>query len=237
MTLIIVRGSNEAAGTGMSASGYAYASGGVGALSRLVSTIEADPQVPVYTESIIYPASIVPTTEDPIYTASRDVGVANLTAEMNDLAATCPATNMWLAGYSQGADVIGRTLSSPNAVSLSQRAKMLFNGAVFFGDPTYHPGELINAAPNTQSGLTSVTREVGSLDSWTGTSPVLGEIPKIQSFCYELDIVCQGPGLNHDIDSHGVYFSAGESTYSTTAAAFLKQFIISPQRLAPSVVN
>lgn len=233
VSFIGVRGSFEDAGTGTSASGQSYQSGGFGGqVSALIETIRlTHDDLPMNTYGIKYPASVVPGGDYPNYVASKDAGAKALIAEMNYQAAACPATNIWLSGHSQGADVIGQVLSTPTSNQLSTRAQQVLNGVVLLGDPTYQPGERINSADNDApaSGILATRRTAGSMDGWTGNSAGFGAIPLVRSYCYAKDIICQA-GSASGTGPHNSYNVDGELLIE--ASGFLWDFILSPQRFA-----
>lgn len=224
-----MRGTGEAAGTGTSASGHAYASGGHGLLGAVMSTLKGDSVIPVYAEALKYPAAIKP--GDPNYLSSVSAGTAALKAEINDVAAKCPHTNIWRAGYSQGAHVMGTVLSLPTSNSLSSTAQRHINGVVLFGDPTYWPNERIDASGNgIEKGRLADFRRQNAMDAWTGVtvqpgSPNGGVIPLVRSFCFRQDLFCQVGGT-----SEAVHQSYNNATTVSQAATFLRGFVFSSQR-------
>lgn len=70
----------------------------------------------VLTTPLNYPAS-------PNYANSVRTGVANLRAELEDVAANCPDTEVILMGYSQGADVVGDLLASMDSPATAGTAR------------------------------------------------------------------------------------------------------------------
>lgn len=233
VAFIGVRGSFEPAGTGTSLSGQSYLTGGFGGqVDALIDTLlVTHPDLPMTLSAIKYPATVVPGEDAVNYAASKDAGAKALIAEMNYQAKTCSASNIWLSGHSQGADVIGQVLSTPTSNQLSQRAQQLLNGVILFGDPTYKAGERINYASNTgtRSGVVANTRTTGSLNGWTGSSVGDGPIPLVRSYCHADDLICQLGSTTS---------TAGHNSYNTDdvalvdASSFLYSFIVDPQRKA-----
>jgi hypothetical protein len=69
------------------------------------------------------------------YQASRDKGVAALSSLVIDQLAKCPDTRLVLAGYSQGADVVGKYLAS----GLPSLVTSHLAGVAMLGDPRFNP--------------------------------------------------------------------------------------------------
>ncbi|MBT1631460.1 cutinase family protein [Curtobacterium flaccumfaciens] len=232
VSFIGVRGSWEDAGTGTSASGSSYQSGGFGhQVSAIIEDLRlVHPDLPMNTYGIKYPASVTPAFEDASYLSSKDAGAKALIAEMNYQAAACPATSIWLAGHSQGADVMGQVLSTPTSNQLSTRAQQVLNGVILLGDPSYRTTERINSEMNTGkgAGLTARGRTTGSMDGWTGDSFTYGAIPLVRSYCYTDDLICQA-GSTVDTGPHNSYNQ--DEALLRDAESFLWGFILSPQRL------
>lgn len=120
-----------------------------------------------------YPASMAPDS------AVR--GVENLTALLNTTAAACPDQQLVLLGYSQGARVIGNTLSARTAVTVQAAARI--DAIALFGSPVFNGGEPYNR---------------GSFDpALSGLAPLptgaLAEFAdRLRDFCHAGDRVCQG---------------------------------------------
>jgi len=224
VTLIAVRGSNEAPGEGTGATPniYAHSSGGVGEMmDGLMNDLYHVPGIPFYVEALKYPATIQPSGSDPNYLSSIAQGVQALRAEVNDLAASCPSTYIQLAGYSQGAHVVGTLLTS--AGDLSPAAKSLLNGVVMFGDPTYRPGEPWDAAGNG-SGYGILARKANAFPGWLRTSDSsTTPITMIRSWCVTDDLFCQ---TGQSMDAHTSYKNA---TTQADARDFLVSFLVTAE--------
>ncbi|OUE10233.1 Cutinase [Clavibacter michiganensis] len=222
VTIIGVRGSGESAGSGSGVTPYTYAQGTGGFGPRLAGVMQLlkdDPNLPVYEEALRYPATIVPNLVDPNYFLSERQGVGVLRAEINSLAANCPSTNIQLAGYSQGAHVIGDVLADKNALSL--HARTLLDGVVLFGDPTYRDGERWNADGNG-SGHGIFVRAEGAFDGYAKASTLSSfPIAMVRSWCVENDRFCQSG------DSEAAHESYSDSYTQRSAYGFLESFLYS----------
>ncbi|WP_431218660.1 cutinase family protein [Leifsonia xyli] len=201
-----MRGTGEAAGSGSTNGGRTYASGGLGdTAGALAASARADQNLPIYIEALDYPATVyqAPATT---YVNSVNIGVSRLAAEIENLSAVCPNTNIVLVGYSQGAHVISNTLSGSNppaftTVKLSTGARAHVKAAVLIGSPSYRPAQPWNA-PNqarTTSGL--FPADAGRLSSWTAPAwnsnyTVRTQQPIIREWCAEGDAFCQSAWPN-----------------------------------------
>ena len=172
-------------------------------LSGLLSFTHSDIYLPIYTEAILYPAAVydVPST---LYPASVETGRVNLTGEIENLAASCPNTNILLAGYSQGAHVIQAALTS----NLSSSARAHIKAVVLFGSPTYRPGESWNA-PGSAPLNGMFAAAPGSLSSWTRLAWNSGytsksQQPIVRAWCYGGDAFCQA-AWPMGVGIHGSY--------------------------------
>jgi hypothetical protein len=110
------------------------------------------------------------------YTNSVKQGTSDAVAQINKIHATCPETKFILAGYSQGAQVIG------DAIQKGGISPSLIAGAALFGDPYFNP---------TDSGVDRSTYDP-DLYGALGTRPVFSSSlqGKVFSYCHDLDIVC-----------------------------------------------
>ena len=187
---------------------------------------KGDDIIPTWTLAVDYPA-VVFTSPAETYLNSLAAGVKNLYDQINNTIAECPASNLVLVGYSQGAHVIGNVLAGVGTPPLSQNARDHILSVALFGDPTYRAGEPYNAAGSgAANGL--FARPAGELSSWTRLgyptpdtmTPV--PVPIIRSYCYTGDAFCQNAGLGDDaIDVHESY----DSTATGDAYFFLRDFI------------
>ncbi len=183
-----------------------------------------DQLVPVYEEAINYPASLYD-IQNGGYVASENTGRTNLRAELNYLVSTCPYMSIMLAGYSQGAQVIGDVLdgSAPDPLPASIRSHIRAVG--LWGDPTYRPGQIWNAQSAAAAPANGIfMRNDGAFSGyqaqiWPSWSMVPITVPTIRSYCLTGDAFCQGQ-FPAGMDIH--------NSYNTTAGwAWMREFIIS----------
>jgi hypothetical protein len=150
-------------------------------LAPLAQQLTRDLPQTVRTTAVDYPASFN-------YTASVRQGVTSLAADVEQTAAACADTKFVLAGYSQGANVVGDALAGRSVrgraaaqpaipAALSDRVVAV----LLFGDPTFTAGEDFNVGTGTRSGV--FPRGAGGLD---------GFADRTQSFCNRNDRFCQG---------------------------------------------
>lgn len=195
-----VRGSLELAGLG----------GPVGALAQSLQDKKVLDKVA--TAAITYPAAIFPeVTIDGwqlkvgdlrTYYESVSAGTEALDSVLaND---PCrPRTRYVLAGYSQGAHVIGNVLSS----GLSRNTRQRISAVVLFGDPKFNPDDprftRRGSAKGNQYGGLLGPRAKGSITGTKNDYPLL-------TYCRDRDPYCQGrlkvfggfglPIANPDVD-------------------------------------
>jgi hypothetical protein len=135
----------------------------------------------VRSTAVDYPASFS-------YTASVRQGVTSLAADLRETAAACADTRFVLAGYSQGANVVGDALAGRSVrgraaaqpaipAALADRVVAV----LLFGDPTFTAGEDFNVGDGTRSGV--FPRGAGGLAAVAD---------RTQSFCNRNDRFCQG---------------------------------------------
>ena len=150
------------------------------------------------------------------YRASVAKGEANLKAKIESTISACPATQLVLSGYSQGAQVTGTVYRS---LSAAQRERVL--GVALFGDP------LLNGRALTSLGNLDRNRN-GLLTNWfDGSAPEEFPLPrdKVRSYCHALDPVCQGVlrwsplTKAFDLGQHANY-GPGQDAYPVDAAKF-----------------
>lgn len=195
--LIGVRGSGETKDYGKPVGAFKVA------LLKLHPSIDA--------ESINYPAVSVGIPDHTITTIEAKLntgkyrksvvsGVSALGARVADTLAQCGSkTRFILAGYSQGAQVIGNYLTSPKG-----RGAMLPSGkpsrllrAVFFGDPRF------NGRHGSRPGLARFSSyQTGRSGILHARADTAYESYRIESFCRYQDAICQG---------ERAWFEAGDS--------------------------
>lgn len=129
----------------------------------------------VRTTAVDYPASFN-------YMSSVRQGVTALAADLKQTAAACADTTFILAGYSQGADVVGDALAGSGRAAPAIPAGLAsrVSAVLLFGDPTFTAGEPFNITDGTRSG--TFARGDGRLDTFAD---------RIQSFCNRNDRFCQ----------------------------------------------
>jgi hypothetical protein len=200
-TQINVRGTGAAGGTG---TGRVYTSGGSDStLNALSFQKNLETQLPVFEEQLNYPAIALqwPNPQTNNYFTSVQTGITNLVGEINNLNATCPYTNILLAGYSQGADVIEQSIGAYHqsvyavpAVTASAFANI--NTVILFGDPDYRPSETWDASGDG-TGAGVLEKPAGQLSSITNAIPLppdystWGTATAVRSYCLTGDMFCQ----------------------------------------------
>jgi Cutinase len=233
-TLIAIRGTSAPAGTKNSSDSFIYQSNGYGnpkdPEASLVTAIKKTVSIPVYTEAIKYPASwLNPGTQTPTYINSVAAGVKALIGELNNLSGACPHTLIWLAGHSQGAQVIGEALDSNHLKSIHTAARNNLRGVALTGDPTYRPGESIDASGDgTTNGLFASFRKAHSLDGFRALNPKGKAVLDVRSYCKPGDLFCQTcwwlPG-RVCMFGGGTHNSYGDSPTTSKEIAFLEPFV------------
>jgi hypothetical protein len=180
----------------------------------LVKTIRKSNSVPIYTEAIAWESAWY-------YGWSVSDGKGALIGEMNNMAKTCPYTRVLLLGYSQGASVVGEVLTH-NYNSLSAVAKTNFDGAVLLGDPTYRPGEKIDAVGDgTSNGAFFYDRTKYSLDKFRALNAQRKAVLDIRSYCKPADMWCQSDFTPNGATVHSSY---GDPTTVSKEISFLLTF-------------
>ncbi len=115
------------------------------------------------------------------YDASVDKGVAALSARLDTAANVCPGTGIILVGYSQGAQVIKRTMAERPPVDR-------IVSVVLLGDPT---------RDILQSGLVRLGAPFIESEGSLGGFPIPDQIrPLTVDVCAVDDSVCSNAGLN-----------------------------------------
>lgn len=226
-TIVEARGTGEPAGVGSTNGGRTYSYNGLGpTLVSFAVAIGNDQEIPVHEEQLLYPAAVWNGVAAP-YLSSVAAGVTNLRAEIEDIAATCPYTNILLAGYSQGAQVIGDVLDNQTSPQLSNAAKQHITSVVFYGDPSYRPGEAWDAA-GSGTGGGMFQRHAGAFSGYTAymyatpTSPGPTWVSKIRSYCATGDEFCQNAWPAGD----SIHHSYSSTTYGNAGWAFMRNFLI-----------
>ena len=130
------------------------------------------------------------------YQNSVRQGVADMAEKIQATASSCPDTKIVLAGYSQGAQVVGDTIAGSalrgrpavDAAAIDKVAAI-----TLFGDPTFTAGEPFNAVNRNRSGV--LPRGKGKLDAVAD---------RTQSCCNQGDRFCQnGQSLAAHLNYNG----------------------------------
>jgi Cutinase len=140
-------------------------------------------------EALVYPAIAVnwwqPSYYLADYQASEKAGVESLQFDVRQYIRNCPSKHIILAGFSQGADVVGDTF-----LSLSPDEATHIAAVIMYGDPKFNPAK---SQSRVNQGNYSST--------WAGIeAPATGlrVIPKkpqdwqpyVHSYCNKGDVVC-----------------------------------------------
>lgn len=181
---VVVRGSDEAAGTTNTATTntalYAYRTG-MGRPGPVAGDLQTVSKKTVYIAGLKYAAAIG--WIGLAYNNSRHGGVVALQKSLNYLATKCPNSKTALIGFSQGAHVIGDALSASSGVRPNATARGKIAAVVLYGDPMYNPTEPFVATKGlTKFGMLG-TRATGDLKAFEG---------RLRSYCYAGDPACQG---------------------------------------------
>lgn len=208
--MIGVRGTDAPAGVGTTQNGRVYVTGGFGPqLSSLASYADAD-GFKTWSAAINYPAS-----GGLLYNSSVDEGVSKLISLLNSTL-QCPLPPLiFLAGHSQGADVVMHVLASP---SLKPTVIENIKAAAVFGDPQWTGGSNYNYQPPSTSGYGILGPRGGweryTLENtywvygWPPGGTGQGWLSRIRSYCYANDWACQNLALTASTDATHNSYSA-----------------------------
>lgn len=210
---IAVRGTTSAAGSGKSPWGHGWTKGGYGANEKLSQKLKKDVSN-ITVESLNYPASWTGTKGSSVYWNSVSAGHSALKAELNSVAKKCPSTKVWIAGHSQGAQVVEDVLAEGK---LSKTAELQFWGGALGGNPTYWPREKVDA-PGNGTAYGRLNGWHHSVDGFTAKNNKGKRVQQVRSWCYKDDAFCQA---GYDMDVHNSY--ANETTASAMEK-WLRQF-------------
>lgn len=201
---LVVRGSNEAAGS--TVVGNVYSSGGLGRMSGVASTAAAGASRSVRTAGVAYPAAIG--IGGLAYLSSMNTGRDRLAAEMRRLTSLCSTSRFVLIGYSQGAHVIGDVMSNSNPEGLSLTVRNRVSAIFLTGDPVRRYNEPYNRG----SGLG------GGFLANRGAGQMSGMGSRIISYCYKGDWFCDyahRAAYNDAMTIHGSYGNTSIRTYGS----------------------
>jgi hypothetical protein len=132
------------------------------------------------------------------YQSSLSAGFDNLQAKLGYWADKCPNYRFVLAGYSQGADVVGDVLADLASSKSARNSNILSRivGVALFGDPRYNPADPVDVNPPTpdRKGIFATLP--------AGQGSVRPEFPmtvrsRVGSWCLANDIICNSaPGIS-----------------------------------------
>ncbi|MBW0282600.1 hypothetical protein ATN38_05020 [Rhodococcus sp. FH8] len=152
---------------------------------RKMPYISADP---TEASSIAYPAIPVSqyVTNFGNYKRSIVIGANNLRAKLKNIETECPGTEVVIAGYSQGADVINAAMGLEHQANSAGKVMSKVKKIVIFGDPSHLPNRAENIGSGNGSGASiafglSVSDAVAYKDSHPGL---------VTSICTIGDVVC-----------------------------------------------
>ena len=182
----------------------------------------------MYTTAIDYPAIAVEFSLNypPDYAASVAAGKRAFVDFYQDFTAACPAAQIVVVGYSQGAEIVGDLLeNSPPA----DRKQIV--ATVLFGDPNFNPGQASVDAGNfdpSLHGIISVLEPHDYLHVFPGDM-----VGHIRSYCIATDPICNymestlvgchhsGPACAH--------FKYGQLNWTVKAAAWIAGILTAPK--------
>jgi cutinase len=149
------------------------------------------------------------------YDSSVSAGVTGTLAAVRTVVATCPATKLLLAGYSQGAQVAGDAYQQLTAVEWTHVL-----GVFLLADPRRNAADRAADAGSAQVAQ-GERAELGARPTFPATSP-----QRVLSYCRAGDPACEGPfhvsghrlALNSDVTTHLEY-----ATYKSACATYPEQ--------------
>jgi hypothetical protein len=134
------------------------------------------------------------------YVRSVDGGVRTLVELVRARSRECPRELIVLAGYSEGANVVGNALAritDGNVVAVE-----------LWGDPQYSPDSPSDRSAGTSWGVFNFRHD--------RDRPRKAWQSRTESWCNEKDVVCQGNILVNNLDAHGDYAKTLRSAESFT---------------------
>jgi hypothetical protein len=170
------------------------------------------PRVDVAAEGLVYPAiAVIPGQPNFLkkpYPASVNDGVEALKRLLLQRHTSCPRELWVLAGFSQGAQVVGNALDEHLPASGQVAAVELF------GDPLYSPN-----SPSDRGG----GRNWGILNGdHNRERPPAAWVDRTESWCNPRDAICGGLGLGRKLSGHGEYPKLAVPRASSFAADKVK---------------
>jgi hypothetical protein len=192
-----------------------------------VDAAVADPDVPIYVESLAYPATDFAPTFAVTYDGSIELGALVLAKEIEYLVAACPYTNVLLTGYSQGAQVIGNVLAAYNQPPLSDEAQAHVTAVALFADPSYVANETWDWNPLATANGT-FARGQGAFSGYERLEWVTPEnqgwIDKVRSYCLAGDLFCQN---DLSVSAYEIRTKGYTPDVVAPGWQFMKRFLIS----------
>ncbi|WP_425486821.1 cutinase family protein [Microbacterium rhizomatis] len=197
--LIGVRGFTAPSGTGTSAGGHGWTSGGYGDVPQsVVSSYNRNWSWPTYEISLNYDASIV----SPIQVWD---GAQHLADEINWYANTCaygPA--ILLTGHSLGAAVIINLLTNADEY-LTEKSRVMVRSVQLYGSPMFYaPGRSWSSGTNYGQGIFAAMSSAASNEAVTASINATFGAGFIEDNCYAEDGYCQS-GRALDNVAHNRY--------------------------------
>jgi hypothetical protein len=191
------------------------------ALGQLLPNVEftynAPPGYPAVTA---FTAVVVPST----YNSSEAAGASQLSVMIQREAQVCPLTRLFLAGYSQGAQLTGDVAERITSISTNVA------GVVLFADPLYNHNDPVDVNPRlTNDGILSDPR-FGAHAPHSFSS---GFSSRILSYCLPTDGVCQGLGiyLRNNARGTGIHGQYGCcTTWPSDAARYFAGLVSRPDQ-------
>lgn len=230
--LISARGVNAPGGSNLQ-DGRTWLAGGMGdQLQGLVTSMQLDTQISVWTESLAWDANLGNSVLN--YDSKVNAGASMLVTEIKSIVDGCRGQNytipnIFLAGHSGGADVVARALATLSGSGYQSYV----DGAITYGDPSTSFVQDWNAPQFTQSaGLfarsDSQTDKIKAIDyyGWSYDSPQIRQPyywPRVRAYCNNSDWACRGTVF-------GGWSNAAHNNYSQyngDAKNFLKFLVTS----------
>ncbi|MGO4533417.1 cutinase family protein [Leifsonia sp. 2MCAF36] len=142
------------------------------------------------------------------YDNSRDKGTAMILAKLDEVRTSCPASQIVLAGYSQGADALGKAVDQ---MTIAQKNSI--RTVLLFGDTYFNPADDqadFSGFRHDHSGV------FGTRGLWSAELPFTPVI----SYCHFGDPICNGSaGLSWDLPQFAVFGMAQHLNYADDSAS------------------
>jgi len=220
--IITVRGSTEDQGSGTPLPdggldvnptayvGYAGTSG-EGEIGLVAAGVQTGSAKSVSRAATVYPAS------EADYLGSVNAGITNILKQIQYQVAICPAQKLVLLGYSQGAQIIGDTLSGTGGGILGAENdtaplnpiaySKYISAIIFWGDPRHLQGQPVVGSPAYSGYFPRPATQSTNLELNYGS--------KLQSYCTYGDEYCaSGPGAAYTLNNGTLQLSSYIHDYS-----------------------